>query len=133
MSHEGAGESPRAALATRLVGGLLVAVATGVVAVVEVFLAVLRVGTVRAPVSIALAVVAHPLLTRWMRDTTDSRPAAVVPFAVWVAVVLPFGSTRAEGDLVLTGEWVSYAFLVIAMASFAVALGVLVPRRGRDR
>lgn len=133
MTSELAGRPQRSALVTRLLWGLLIAVVTAVVTVVEAFLVVLRAGTVRAPVSIVMAVVLHPLLTRWMRDTTASRPAALIPFAVWVAIVLPLGAPRAEGDLVLTGEWVSYAYLLIAMASFALSIGLLLPRRRRGR
>ncbi len=113
--------------AEKLAGALLVCVATAVISLVEVFLVVLRVGTTRAPVSFAMAVILHPLLTRWMRDATGSRRAALVPFVVWLAVVLPLGSSRSEGDLVLTGQWVSYAYLVVAMAAFAVAIGLLRP------
>jgi len=120
-------------LALRCVGGLVVALVTAVVSLVEVFWVVTRVGTLRLPVSIAIAVVAHPLLTRWMRGVTASRPAALVPFAVWIAVVLPFGSPRAEGDLVLTGEWVSYAYLLLGTVAFIVAAVVLVQPRRRDR
>jgi len=120
---------PRPAPVTRVLGGVLVALAAGVVAIVEVFFVVLRIGTVRMPVSIILAVVLHPLLTRAMRDATGSRLAVVVPLAVWIAVVIPFSASRAEGDLILTGETVSYAYLLIAMGAFIVAIFRLLPAR----
>jgi hypothetical protein len=123
---------PRPAPVTRLLGGVLIALATAVVAVVEVFFVVLRFGTVRAPVSIVLAVILHPLLTRAMRDTTGSRLAVVVPLAVWIGVVVPFSASRAEGDLILTGETVSYAYLLIAMGAFIVAIFRLLPPRGAN-
>ena len=113
-----------------LFGGLLIAVDTVAIAVLESFLVVLRIGTIRVPVSVVLALVMHPLLTWLIREVTGRRAAVFLPFAVWLAVVLPLSAARAEGDVIITGNnWVSIALLLGGAVAFAVSIGVLSPAR----
>ena len=131
MTEPGAGGGPPA-LFSRVCGGSLVLAATVLVALVESFLVPLRVGTVRVPVSVALAVICHPLLSWLMRAATESRAATLGPFVVWLAVVLSLGRQRAEADLVLTsGNWVATILVFGGSLIFAVSLGLLLaaPRR----
>ncbi len=122
------GGAPSAA--ARVFGALLVLAATVLVAVLESFLVVLRAGTVRIPLSVVLAALAHPILTWCMRQATASRLAMFGPFVTWAAVVLPLGSPRADGDLIITGNnWVSIAFLIVGVGAFTLSLGLLLPVR----
>lgn len=130
-SAASAGEAPRTGL-ERLAGGLLVIVATAEVAVLESFYVLLRVGTVRLPVSVGVAVVCHPLLTWLMRAATGSPLSMLAPFVVWLAVVLPLGLRRADGDLIVTGNnWVATALLYGGSLLFVGSIGLLLPARPR--
>jgi len=125
---QAAGAAPAPTVAGRLVGGLLVAAAALPVTLVECFLVPLRFGTIRVPLSIAVAVLLHPLLTVLMGEATRSRAAMFVPALTWGAVVYSFGSRRAEGDLILTGgNWVSVGLLVTGSLAYAITLGVRLP------
>lgn len=120
-------------LPLRVCGGLLVLAATALVATVESFYVLLRMGTVRIPVSVALAVLCHPLLTWLMRAATGSRLAMLAPFAAWLAVLSPLGLRRAEADLVIPGNnWVTDALLYGGSLRFVGSIGVLMPPR-RER
>lgn len=128
MSEEAADRPAWPTAVERLGGGLLVAAASLLVTLVEGFLVALRVGTVRMPVSVAVALVCHPLLTVLMRAATRSKVAMIVPALIWAAVIWPLGVRRAEGDLVITGNnWVSIALLLVGATAFAMSLGLLLP------
>lgn len=115
-----------------VVGAVFVAIDTVLVALIESFLVVLRVGTVRVPVSVAVALVMHPVLTWLMREVTGRRGSVFLPFVLWLAVVLPLSLARAEGDVIITGNnWVSGALLFGGAIAFAVTIGLLAPARSR--
>lgn len=121
----------RGDLAVRVLGGL-VAVAGGLVtALIEVFLAPLRVGTVRLPVSPVLAVLGNVALVWFTYRATGKRGVLVLPALAWMAVLLMAAGRTDEGDLLLTGDnWVGLATIFVGTAAFAVAAYfLLVPRR----
>jgi hypothetical protein len=134
VSQDPDGADARPAAAERLAGGFLVAGTTLVVVLVESFLVGLRVGGVRLPVSILIALSLHPLLTRLMLEVTRSRAAMFGPALTWALVVWLLGTHRAEGDLVITGDnWVATGLLLGGAAAFAVPLGLLLPSRPAAR
>lgn len=125
---------PSPSVTVRVAGGVLVLAATVLVALVESFYTPLRLGTVRIPVSVALAVLCHPLLIWWMRAATRNVPAIVAPFVVWLAVVLPLGAARAEADLIITGKnWVATTMLYGGALIFVGSIALLLPTRRSSR
>ena len=121
----GAGTAPGAL--ERVIGAFLVGVATVLVTLAEGFLVGLRVGTVRVPVSIAGALVLHPLFTLLMRAATRSNVAMFGPAVIWALTVWPLTARRAEGDLIITGDGWNIGWLLSGAAAFAVTLGLLLP------
>lgn len=115
-------------LAARMYGGLLVAVATVEVALLESFLVVLRAGTVPLPFSVLIALVAHPVLVWAMWRLTASRRALWLPPVLWLAVVLPLGSPRSEGDVIIPGSPLATVVLLVGAAAFALTVGRLLHR-----
>lgn len=113
--------SKRGDLAVRIAGGL-VAVAGGLVtAVVEVFLTPLRIDGVRLPVSILLAIAGNLVLVWFTYRTTGRRGMVVLPFLVWMVVMIRASGRTAEGDLLLTGDnWVGLVTIFAGTAAFAV-------------
>jgi hypothetical protein len=92
-------------------------------ALVEVFWLPLRIGGVPVPLSIPAAAVGNLLLVTLTHRITGSRVAAVLPAAVWLAVVVPASQQRPEGDLVLTGGGLGLAFLLLGVLGASVAVG----------
>ena len=123
-------------LATRVGGGLLVAVLAAWLALVEVFWLPLRVSGVPVPVSVLAAVAGNLLLVGLAARLTGSRLAAVLPAVVWLGVAVAAAIPRPEGDLLLTGSGLlgvlTLAFLLagVVAASFAVGKVLAGPRDG---
>ncbi len=129
---ESHGQKPVPGLFGRLCAVVLVLAATALVALLESFYVLLRLGTVRVPLSLALAVVFHPLLTWLMRIASASSVAMLSPFALWLVVVFVLGLGRADGDLIITGNnWVSTALLLGGSLVFVASIAILQPRRAR--
>lgn len=73
-------------------------------AALDVFLLPFYVGSVIAPVSIALAVVGNIVVPRLSRSLVNSTAGAAVPFAAWVLVVVVLALyPRPEGDVIVPG------------------------------
>lgn len=101
----------------------LVVVASALAAVVECFLVPFRVGTTLVPLSLVLVVGLSPFLCQLALIGTGSRLALALPPVVWLLVVIPLGTRRAEGDVVIPGgNWVSTALLLLGAATFAVSI-----------
>ncbi len=134
MTEPSAGGRPPALLA-RVAGGLLILAATLLVALVEAFYVPLRLGTVRLPVSAAIAVACHPALIWGMRAATMSNLAMCTPLALWLAVLLPLSLRRADGDLIITGDnWVATVLLFGGTLLFVGSLAMMLrlgSRRGQ--
>ncbi len=130
-------DDPALSLLLRVAGGLLVLAATALVAIVESFYVPLRLGTVRLPVSLAIAVACHPLLVWLMRAATGHAWAMLTPFIGWLGLVTVLGMRRADGDLIITGDnWISTALLFGGSVLFVGAIGILFPNasaRGTPR
>jgi hypothetical protein len=126
---EAAGE--RSDLWLRIAGGV-VAVAGGLVsAVIEVFLAPLRIDTVRLPVSVLLAIAGNLILVWFTYRATGRRGLVVLPFLVWMVVMIRASGRTSEGDLLLTGDnWVGLVTIFAGTAAFALgAYRLIVPRK----
>ncbi len=105
----------------------LVLLATALVALWGVFLVYLQVGGYAVPVSLLLAVVAA-LLCRHGGVLLGHRAGAVVPAALWLAVVLLLGAGRREGDRLIGGDSVvGLLFLVLGTVAVSVAVGTWRP------
>ncbi|MQA24834.1 MAG: hypothetical protein GEU94_05050 [Micromonosporaceae bacterium] len=116
------GPDPSADIAIRVLGGVVAVWLAALAAVCEVFWTPLRIGEVRAPVSLVAAVVmniALPIFARW---ATRSRHVAPLPSLVWFVVILTFAGGTAEGDIALAGnDWV--ALLLLLAGSVSAAIG----------
>ena len=125
-------EEPSPTLLDRISGGVLVLAATALIAVLEAFYVALRLGSVRIPISVGIAVVCHPLLVWLMRAATGSTLAMLATFGVWLAVIVPLSFRRAEADLVITGDnWVSTVLMFGGSLLFVGSIGALLPARPR--
>jgi hypothetical protein len=112
--------------------GALVGLAGGLVtAVLEVFLSPLRVGTVRLPASILLAVIGNLVLVWYTHRATSHRGAALLPGAAWFVVMVLAAGRTSEGDLLLTGDnWVGLVTIFAGTIAFALAAyRLILPRR----
>jgi hypothetical protein len=83
------------------------------------------------PIGVLVAVVGNlglgMLGSRW----TSSRTAPVLSALIWVVIALLLGSSRPEGDLVVTGSGRGVAFLLLGTAAAAAGIGI--PPRQRRR
>jgi hypothetical protein len=82
------------------------------------------VGSVLLSVGVVIAGVGNAVAVRLAYVMTGSRIGAAIPFLGWLTVVLPFGSTRANGSVIITGDNKGFAFLLVGMLSAAVALAL---------
>lgn len=112
----------------RMLGGGLVAVAATLLAVLECFFLLLRVGSIPVPLSIAVAVLANAGLPVLAYRVSGSRVAAVLPVAAWLAVVVLAAVPRPEGDVIVTSTLRGVAFLVLGAVAGAYAVGRLLAR-----
>lgn len=115
----------------RVLGGV-VAVWGGVLtALLEAFLVPLRLGGVRIPLSLVLAVVCNILLMLFARAATGNRLVALLPGVAWFVVTIVLSGQTAAGDTVLVGnDWMPMALLLGGAAAVTVgAFLVVVPRR----
>ncbi len=72
---------------------------------------------------VVIAVVGNVGLGALGRRLTGSTSGAVVPAVVWLVVALGLASGQREGDVVLTNEAASLAFLLLGAMAWAVAIG----------
>jgi hypothetical protein len=127
----GTAGSGRGDLALRVLGGVVAVAGALVTAVIEVFLAPLRVGTVRVPISLVLAVVGNLVLVWFTYRATGKRAAVALPALVWMVVMVRAAGRTAEGDLLLTGDnWVGLVTILGGTVAFAAgAYRLIVPSR----
>lgn len=122
----------------RVLGGLAIVVLAGVCAVVEVFYLPLRVGSVLVPASVLAAIAGNIAFTRLTYAVTGSVAAALMPAAVWLAVIGRAAVARPEGDLLITDGGsstgiavVNLAFLILGALALAYAIVTLRRHSGR--
>lgn len=127
-------------MTSRILGGLLVLALAGACAIVEVFYLPLRAGTVLIPLSVVAAVIGNVVFTRAMYHVTGSMWAAILPGAVWLAVIGRAAFARPEGDLLITdgggstsSSVVNLGFLLLGSLALAGAVGTLRRPSTRDQ
>jgi hypothetical protein len=113
----------------RVVGGVLVSAGAVESAILEVFYAPLRIGTVLIPVAVLAAGVLNLLLPKLMYAATASRWAAVVPALLWLIIVVGLSVGRPEGDVLLPGDWVGLLLLFGGAAAAAFGVARAIPPR----
>jgi hypothetical protein len=112
------------------VGIVVCAVSAVLAALITVLLTPLYWGSVLAPVSVLLAIVANvalPLLTRWLGA---SPIASGVPFVLWLLAVLVLGTSRPEGDVLLPAgsgsqQWVTYGMMAAGALAGSITVVTL--------
>ena len=109
---------------------VLVLVLTVELALWGAFLVYVRVGGQALPVGIAVAAVSNVALTTAGGRVLGSRWGQVGPGVVWLLVALELGSSRPEGDLIITGGFRGLAFLVVGFLAVLVVLLRRMPTPG---
>ncbi len=102
-------------------------------AVYGAFLVPLRIGATHLPVALLLASAGN-YGVGLAGGRVLRRPAgAAIPGLLWLVVAFLLGTSRREGDLVIPGDWVGVAFLVVGAVASAVAFGRAPGRAGPRR
>jgi len=83
-----------------------------------------QLGSVLLSVGVVIAGVGNIVAARLAYAMTGSRIVAAAPFLGWLTVVLPFGSTRSTGSVIITGDTKGFAFLLVGMLSAAITLAL---------
>ncbi len=123
------------------VGALVVASAgAALTGLLAAFLVPLHIYSVRAPVSLLIVVLGNAVAVSFAHRVGGFRWGVLAPAAAWIAITLPLGSARAEGDVVLADDWVSLSTVLFGGATLAFAIFCVVtemsfppltgPRRG---
>ncbi len=89
-----------------------------------------RLGGVLLSVGVALAAVGNAGLAALVRWFTGTRLGSMIVMVGWIPVVLWFGSSRPEGDLVVEANATGYMFLVVGSVVPVVVAMIGSPRRG---
>lgn len=110
------------------VGFALVLVLTVLLCLWGAFLVPLRIGTVRLPVSLVIALVGNALLGR-AGGRLLGTVGVLLPGLLWLGLAFLFGTRRTEGDLIVAGDVVGTLFLALGALGFAVAYGMTSVRR----
>jgi hypothetical protein len=118
-------------LALRVLAGVLIAVAAAGLALVECFLVPLRIGSVRFPIVVPLAMAGNILLARLAGRQTGSVAGAAVPPVLWLAAVIVLSWPRAEGDVIVEGTLTGLVFLFAGAVAGAYGVASEITRRTR--
>jgi len=115
--------------ALRVAGGVIAVWGAFLLAVLGEFLTPYRVGSVLVPISLVIGICGPPVVMWFGYETTGHKLGAILPGLVWVAVVIPAVDRTAEGDFVLTQQWVAILYLFVSPIAAAVAgYRLLTPR-----
>jgi hypothetical protein len=117
-------------------GFVVVAAGAALAALIECLLVPLYAGSsaVVIPVAVVLAIAGNLVFPRLARILVPGTVSAVVPFGVWLLVMIFFGvMARPEGDVILPGgpgavEWVTYGTLLGGIAAGVGTILVTTPR-----
>lgn len=104
-----------------------------VLGAVGAFLVPLRWSGERLPVSVAIAGAGNLAAGFYGVRLLRSRVGALPSGIGWFATVLPLGASRPEGDLVVPGDGVGVAFLLVGAVAAAVAVGLAGGHRSPQR
>ncbi|MGA8115635.1 MAG: hypothetical protein WCA46_18395 [Actinocatenispora sp.] len=108
-------------LTVRIVGMVVVVWGSVLAALLESFLVPLRVAGFRLPLSLLLAVVGNILFMYMAKWATGRRFLALVPGLLWFVVTIVMSGQTTEGDTVLIGgDWMPLALLLLGAGSVAV-------------
>jgi hypothetical protein len=111
------------------VAALLVATAgAALVGVAAAFLAPLRVGDVRLPISLFIVVVGNVAAVRFAHVVGGYRWGVLLPAAAWLLITLLAGTATTEGDIVLASDWVSTSIVALGGTSLAAAVVLSINR-----
>lgn len=115
--------------ALRVTGGVIAVWGAFLLAALGEFLTPFRVGATLIPVALVIAI-CGPAVVMWFGyETTGHKLGAILPGLVWVAVIIPAVDRTAEGDFVLTQQWVAILYLFLSPIAAAVAgYRLLTPR-----
>ena len=92
-------------------------------AVVEAFLVPFRIGDVKIPIALVLAILGNLTLPALALRASGSKFVTTLPAVVWFIVIVALAGGTAEGDVVLAGnDWT--ALLLLLVGSIAAAAGV---------
>jgi hypothetical protein len=106
--------------AVRVVGLLVAAGLSGVLALYEVFMSPLRWHGGRLPLALVLAIGGNLVLIWFTRLVTGRAILVAVPGVVWVALMIFASQRTAEGDLLLTdNNWVGLVTLLAGSLVYA--------------
>lgn len=105
----------------------LVLVLAAELAVWGAFLVLLRVGGHPFPLGIVVAAVGNLALGTAGGRVLGNRWGQVGPGVVWLLIALQLGSSRPEGDLVITGGLRGLSFLVVGTVAAVAVLGRRMP------
>ena len=130
--HDGGGNTSTDSRAL-LVGSLVaVGLLAAVLAIIGAFLSAWLPRPLGVPIPVGVLVAVGGNLglgflgARW----TGTRAAPVLSALIWVVIALLLGSSRPEGDLVVTGSGRGVAFLLLGTAAAAAGIGI---KPGRPR
>ena len=106
----------------RVAGLFVVAIATLVTAIVELYLTPLRIAGVPVGASVLFAVVINWTLAWFALRTTRRRWAVGVPWVLWTVIMLfAAGAKTTEGDYLLSGtDWIALVMILAGSLAFAV-------------
>lgn len=115
--------APRRGLdrALRIAGGVVAVYGGLITALLEIAYSPLRYGAWPVPISIPLAVVLNAVLVWFAYRTTGHKGVALLPGAVWFALVITASARTTEGDLPLVGNWVSLGMILGGTLGWAFA------------
>ena len=90
----------------------------------------LRINTVRVPVSPLIAVAANLALSWFAFRATGKRWAVVLPAVVWVGLMVAAGRRTTEGDMLLTADnWVGQLTIFAGAVASGVGAYLLIVNR----
>ncbi len=105
------------------IGAVVVAsVGAALTGLLAAFLAPLHIGSVRFPVSLLIVVLGNSAAVGFAYRVGGFRWGVLGPAAAWLAVTLPLGSARAEGDVILANDWVSLSTVLFGGAALAFSI-----------
>lgn len=85
-------------------------------------LATIDVGGLRLPFMLPVLVALVAVLVHGGGRACGGRLGAVLPAAAWLVVTLFAASPRPEGDVLVTGGWLSLAYLLVGTLAASVAV-----------
>jgi hypothetical protein len=115
--------------ALRVAGGVIAVWGALLLAVLGEFLTPFRIGSTLIPISLAIAI-GGPAVVMWFGyETTGHKLGVILPGLAWVAAIIPAVDNTAEGDFVLTQQWVAILYLLLSpLVAAVVGYRLLAPR-----